>query len=723
MNNIRYETDADGIALLTWDMPGRSMNVFNAASIADFAELTDRIVGDPTVKGAIITSGKPAFIAGADLTWLAGLKAAANGTPEQRARALFDSFMAVQTILRRLETAGKPVVAAINGTALGGGFELCLACHRRIVADNPSIRLGLPEAKLGLLPGAGGTQRTIRMLGPLEALPLLLEGRSLAPADAFRLGLVDAVVPAGELIDAARAWLREAPADAAVKPWDKPSFSAPGADPRSFAGSQAFAVANARQRRASQGNYPAHDAIAQVVYDGLMVPMDTALRIEVRYLVKLLLDPVAGNMIRTQFVNLQRANKLERRPAGVPKRTVAKVGVLGAGMMGTGIAHVSALAGINTVLLDATRDGAERARATIRRMDERAVAGGRLTVEAMEAAAARLEATDDYERLRGADLIVEAVFEDRAVKADVTRRAERILDGSGVFASNTSTLPISGLAEVSARPEHFIGLHFFSPVERMPLVEIITGRHTGPEALALALDYVRQIGKTPIVVNDGRGFYTSRVFRTYIREGMEMLCEGVAPALIENAGKATGMPMPPLALTDEVALDLYHQVRVQARADLGDMDEPMPSDRLIATMVVELKRLGKKVGKGFYDHPAGAPRFLWPGLTDLAPVADRQPELGELKTRFLAIQALETARCMEEKVVTAPADADIGAILGWGFAPWTGGPLSYIDTVGVGEFVKACDQLADRLGERFRPNALLRDMARRGESFHRQAEG
>jgi len=717
MANVTLARGEDGLAVITWDMPGRSMNVMNDASLGEFAATVDGALSDSETKGVVVTSGKPAFIAGADLEWLEALMASGE-TEDVRIRSLFDRFMDLHRLFRRIETAKKPFVAAINGTALGGGFEICLACHRRISTDDQRALLGLPEAKVGLFPGIGGTQRYLRMLGALGALPLLLEGTSLSPAQALARGLIDEVAPVTELLARAKDWICSAPADALVKPWDKPGFVVPGADPRTLTGVQAFSAANAMQRAKTCGNYPALDAIQSVVYRGMLVPIDTALRIETEAFVKLTLDPRARNMVRTQFINLQQANKLARRPAAVARKRFSRIGVLGAGLMGSGIAHVAARAGIDVVLLDANAEAAERGLDHIRRQQQTAVERGRTPEAEARAIIARVQPTADYARLAGTELVIEAVFENREVKAEVTRRAEAALGGEAVFASNTSTLPITGLAQASARPERFIGLHFFSPVERMPLVEIIRGARTGEEALAWSMDFVRQIGKTPIVVNDSRGFYTSRVFGTYTREAVLMLAEGVRAALIENGGKATGMPMAPLALSDEVAISLIHQVAVQTAKDLGDKYQATEADRLIAEMVERQGRPGRRAGKGFYDYPSDGPKRLWPGLSRLAPVAATQPSLDEVKTRFLAIQALEAARCLEENVVTDPADADVGALLGWGFAPWTGGPLSYIDMLGTRPFVELCDRLARQHGPRFLPNAMLRDLARHGAAIY-----
>jgi 3-hydroxyacyl-CoA dehydrogenase / enoyl-CoA hydratase / 3-hydroxybutyryl-CoA epimerase len=719
MTNLTLARGEDGIAVITWDMPGRSMNVMNDASLGEFATAVDSVLSDPGIKGVVITSGKPAYIAGADLEWLETLLAGDSGeTEETRIRSHFDLFMGIHRLFRRIETAKRPFVAAINGTALGGGFEVCLACHRRIATDDPRALIGLPEAKIGLFPGFGGTQRYLRMLGALEALPLLLEGTSLLPAQALARHLVDEVAPAAELVARAKDWIRSASAEAIIKPWDKPGFVVPGPDPRTLAGVPAFSAANAMQRAKTYGNYPALDAIQSVVYRGMLVPIDTGLRIEAKAFVKLMLDPSARNMVRTQFINLQQANKLARRPAAVARKRFLRIGVIGAGLMGSGIAHVAARAGIDVVLLDVNEEAAERGLDHIRRRQQAAIERRCILEAEARAVVARVQPTTDYARLADAELVIEAVFENHEVKAQVTRRAEAVIGRDAVFASNTSTLPITGLAQASTRPERFIGLHFFSPVERMPLVEIIRGERTGEEALAWSMDFVRQIGKTPIIVNDSRGFYTSRVFGTYTREAVLMLAEGVRPALIENGGKAAGMPMAPLALSDEVAISLIHQVAVQTAKDLGDKYQATAADRLIAEMVEHQNRSGRRAGKGFYDYPPDGPKRLWPGLSRFVSEAATQPSLDEVKTRYLAIQALEAARCLEENVVTDPADADVGAILGWGFAPWTGGPLCYIDLLGAGHFVELCGRLAQQHGERFLPNPMLRDLARRGSTIY-----
>jgi 3-hydroxyacyl-CoA dehydrogenase / enoyl-CoA hydratase / 3-hydroxybutyryl-CoA epimerase len=719
MTNIRVETDADGIVTLTWDMPGRSMNVLSEDSISEYVAAADQAIADPSVKGVVVTSAKPAFIAGADLSMLQKQTSDTSGagaSKEQTAKAIFDNLMQFNLALRRIEKGGKPFVAAINGLALGGGLEVCLACHHRVVANDPRIQLGLVESKVGLMPGAGGTQRMPRLMGAMAALPMMLEGKTIGPDAALKGGLVHKVVPAADLISEAKAIIKGG--GKAVQPWDEKGFNIPGGDPYHPAASQVFVAGNAMLHAKTMGNYPAPEAIMSAVYEGLLVPIDASLRIEARYMTKVMMHPASRNMIRSLFINMQKANKLERRPKDAPKTKLDKIGVLGAGMMGAGIAYVSAVAGLKVVLIDRSLEDAERGKSYSAKLLAKQVERGRMGQDAADAVLARITPATEYDGLKDADFVIEAVFEDRAIKADVTKKTAAVLPAGVPFASNTSTLPITGLAEAWRDETAFIGVHFFSPVDKMQLVEIIRGKKTSDATLAVAMDYVQRIKKTPIVVNDSRGFYTSRVFATYTGEGMRMLAEGITPALIENAGKMTSMPMPPLALSDEVALDLIYKIGKQTAKDMGAAYKPSPIDPMIEKLVVQLGRLGKKAGKGFYDYPADGKKHLWPGLAELAPRAAEQPAVDELKKRFLYIQALETARCYEENVLTAPEDADVGAILGWGFAPWSGGPLSMIDTLGLKAFVAECDRLAQAYGPRFSPNALLRQMADKGETFY-----
>ena len=734
--NFKFDVDADGIALITWDMPGRSMNVLSQGSMADMAAIIEKIMSDDAIKGAVLTSGKDAFCAGADLSMMGGQAGGGSGggSPEDRVKAMYEGNLKFNMLLRSLETCGKPVAAAINGTALGGGLEVTLACHYRVASDNPKTQIGLPEAKVGLLPGGGGTQRLPRLIGAQAALPLILQGTSLDPQKALKAGIVHKVVPAAELVSAAKAWLKEGLAQPKVKlgkkgpevyaiaiqPWDREGYRVPGGDPHSKGGGQVFTIGNATLHKQTHGNYPAQKYIMSCVYEGLQVPIEAGLRIETRYFTRLLMDPRSKAMIRSLFLSMQELAKGARRPSGIAPFQVKKLGILGAGMMGAGIAYVSAQAGMEVVLLDTEQANAEKGKAYSEKLLAKALERGKTTQEKADKLLGLIKPTTNYDDLKGADLVIEAVFESREIKAEVTKKAEPQLAAGGIYGSNTSTLPITGLAEASASPENFIGIHFFSPVDKMQLVEIIMGKKTSDETLAKAMDYVKQIRKTPIVVNDSRGFYTSRCFGTYVGEGLAMLGEGVPPAMIENVGKMTGMPMAPLALNDEVSLDLAYKVREQTKKDLGDKYVGSPADDLVKKMVVALGRVGKKAGKGFYDYPADGKKKLWPGLADLVGKSENPDDLDvqELKNRFLYIQALEAARCFEEGVVTDVRDADVGAILGWGFAPWAGGPLSLIDMVGTKEFVEACDKLAQKYGPRFTPSKLLRDMASKGETFY-----
>lgn len=706
---IDYTLDDDGIATLSWNLPARSQNVLNGESCEAFFAAAARALQDAAVKGMLVTSAKPDFIAGGDLEWLQA---------SDSAETLFARTCELHRALRALETGGKPVAIAMPGSALGGGLEIALAGHYRVAADNPKARFGLPEVTLGLLPGGGGTQRLPRLVGVQASLPLLLEGKRLKAADALAAGILHAVVPAGEEIAAARAWLLDASRRTATQPWDAKGFRIPGGALTHPSVQQVFMAANALARQKTYGNYPTVASILSCVYEGLLTDLDTGLKTEARYFVKAVLSPEAKAMIRTLFFGMNEANKLAARPAGVPTQRYRKVGVLGAGMMGAGIAYVSAKAGLDVVLIDTGEEAAARGKDYSRKLVDKQVQRGRLAREKADALLAKIVPTTDFARLDGAQLVIEAVFEDRAIKADVTRRSEAVLAPDALFASNTSTLPITGLAQASARPANFIGLHFFSPVDKMPLVEVIVGRDTSEATLARALDYVKTIGMTPIVVNDSRGFYTSRVFSTYVLEGLAMLAEGVAPALIENAGLLAGMPVGPLALTDEVSSELIHKITRQTRADLGDAYVARPGEDVAARMV-ELGRLGRKAGLGYYDYPAsGGKKALWPGLAQEFPLAAEQPDVAALIERLVTVQAVETARCLEERVLTTARDADVGAILGWGFPAFRGGPASYIHGVGVDAFVATCDRLAARHGARFAAPALLREMAAQGRSFY-----
>ena len=712
MKTIEYRVDKDGVAILTIDVKDRPVNVMTPEFLQDLSDAVQKIAQDKNVKGAVITSAKDSFMAGADLKGFVD-------TFEERTDAaeVYQLCRKLQQTLRSLETCGKPVAAAINGTALGGGLEVCLACHYRVVADNPKSVLGQPEVQVGLIPGGGGTQRLPRLMGLEPALRLLTEGKHVKPADALELGFVDLLVKPGTEVDAARAWVLES--GDAEQPWDKKGFKVPGGaglmHPKSI---QTLMLGTSLLQKMTNHNYPAPIAIMSAVYEGTVLPMDKALEIETKYFVLMLMNPVSRNMTRTLFINKGAADKLVRRPKGPAKRPVTKLGILGAGMMGAGIAFVSARAGMQVVLLDTSKDKAEFGKDYSRNLLQKRIDRSRMSADEAAEILERILTTTDYDDLAGCELVIEAVFEDREIKADVTAKAETVIGDDTIFASNTSTLPITGLAEVSRRPEHFIGIHFFSPVDKMPLVEVIVGKETKDVAIAQALDYIQQIRKTPIVVNDSRGFYTSRVFSVFSREGINMLAEGINPALIENVAKHAGMPVGPLAVTDEVSLELSYHVMSQTRKDLGDAYVPSPSDDVVSKFVNELDRKGKRFGKGFYDYPEGEKKHLWPGLRELYPLAAEQPQPDEVRNRLLYAQAIETVRCLDEGVVTHPADADIGSVFGWGFPPYTGGTISFIETEGLSAFVAEADRLAERYGERFAVPDSLRQMAQNGETFY-----
>src|SRR3954464_3811305 len=721
--NFKLDTDADGIALVTWDAPGRTMNVIDLKVIEELSDIVEKVAADAAIKGAVITSGKETFCAGADLTMLEMLSRSftdmANARGQEAAIAsLMDEGAKLSVLYRRLETSGKPWVAAINGTALGGGFELCLACHHRVAAENAKTRVGLPEIKVGLFPGAGGTQRVARMMQPGDALQFLLKGDQIRLAQAKGMKLIDAVVPQAELINAAKAWIKGG--GSAKAPWDVDGFRLPGGVVYSKAGMMTYPPANAIYRRETYDNYPAAHAIMQVVYEGLQLPIDQALRVESRWFAKILRSPGAAAMIRSLFVSMQELNKGARRPKDVPPTKLTKIGIIGAGFMGASIGYVTAFAGMQVVLIDRDQESADKGKAHSHKLMTEQVNRGRATAADREALLARITPTPDYGALKDCDLVIEAVFEDRQVKAEAIAKAEAVIGDNVTFGSNTSTLPITSLAQASKRPTHFIGVHFFSPVERMLLVEIIMGKKTGDAALAAALDFVRAIRKTPIVVNDSRGFYANRCVLNYIREGHLMLMEGVPAPMIENVARMAGMPVGPLSLNDEVALDLGWKILKAMEVDLG-LDAVDPKQKWLLQELVENRgRLGRKNGKGFYDYPQNAPKRLWSGLAELqqTKIDPDTIDIEELKHRLLVTQALEAARTLEEGVITDVREADVGSILGFGFAPFSGGTLSYIDMMGTKNFVALCKRLEKKFGPRFRPGKLLTNMATKGDTFY-----
>ncbi|MHC8321476.1 3-hydroxyacyl-CoA dehydrogenase NAD-binding domain-containing protein [Pseudomonas sp. GB2N2] len=710
---IRYETGQDRIVVLTIDMPGQSANTMNAVYRKAMAACVARLVAEKdSIAGVIITSAKKTFFAGGDLNELIKV-----GKPE--AETFYHMVLTLKGQLRTLETLGKPVVAAINGAALGGGWEICLACHHRVALDNASVQLGLPEVTLGLLPGGGGVVRMVRMLGLEKALPYLLEGKKVRPQQALQAGLIDELAKnADELLAKARSWIIANPG--AVQRWDVKGYQIPGGTPSHPKVAQMLAIAPSILRTKTQGCLPAPEKILCAAVEGAQVDFDTAHLIETRYFTELTTGQISKNLIGTFWFQLNEINAGGSRPQGFIPYVTRRVGVLGAGMMGAGIAFVSASAGIDVVLKDISLAAAEKGKAHSAALLDKKVARGQLSAEQRDAVLARIKTSENDTDLTGCDLIIEAVFEDRELKAKVSSAAQQVVGPDAVIASNTSTLPISGLATAVPDQSKFIGLHFFSPVEKMPLVEIIKGAHTSDETLARGFDFVLQIKKTPIVVNDSRGFFTSRVFGTFTNEGIAMLGEGVSAPMIEAEARKAGMPIGPLAISDEVSLSLMSHIRQQTAKDLHAEGKPLtehPAFAVIDLLLNEYKRPGKAAGGGFYDYPAGGQKHLWPELKSRFEKTDGQISPKDVRDRLLFVQAIETVRCVEEGVLTSTADANVGSIFGIGFAAWTGGALQFINQYGVKDFVARAQYLAEQYGERFAPPALLLEKAARGKAF------
>ena len=715
MSAIHYNLGSDQILTLTIDMPGQSANTMNADFRAALTETVGKVKSDlDTIRGIIVTSAKKTFFAGGDLKEL-------HKVTREDASAFEDMVNGMKAEMRVLETSGKPIVAAINGSALGGGLEICLACHHRVVLDDDKIQLGLPEVTLGLLPGGGGTQRLPRMIGLEAAFPFLMEGKKVNPKAALKAGIVDELASSiDDMMAKARAFIDANPKS--QQPWDQKTFKFPGGAPHHPAMAQKLAIAPAMLKQKTKGCYPAPERILSAAVEGAQVDFDNGSLIETRYFAELVIGQVAKNMTGTFWFQLNAVNAGESRPAGVEKETFRKVGVLGAGMMGAGIAYSTANRGVDVVLKDVSAENAEKGKAYSEKLLAKKVSRGRMTEVQKAEVLDRITATDSADDLEGCDLVIEAVFEDSNLKAKVTQEAEAKLAENGLFASNTSTIPITQLAKASARPEKFIGLHFFSPVDKMQLVEIIVGEKTSDDTLARTFDYVQQIGKIPIVVNDSRGFFTSRVFGTFVNEGIAMLGEGIHPSSIENAGVLAGMPVGPLAISDEVSMTLMQHIRDQSKKDTeaaGQTWSAHPAEAVIDQMVGSHGRRGKAAGAGFYEYPQSGKKHLWPELDTLFVDQEkaRNTDLQELKDRILFIQAIETVRCLEEGVLRTVEDANIGSIFGIGFAPWTGGAIQFINQYGVRAFAERAKVLAERFGERFNPPRLLLDKAERNAVF------
>ncbi|WP_317057317.1 3-hydroxyacyl-CoA dehydrogenase NAD-binding domain-containing protein [Roseovarius rhodophyticola] len=722
MTDFTMEKGADGVAIITWDTVGKSMNVMNQQGFDDLEALIDDALADDAVKGVILTSGKEgSFAGGMDLNIISKMKEMAGDNP---AKGLFEGLMKTHTFLRKMERAGmdpktnkggKPIACCLPGTALGIGLEIPLACHRIFAADNPKAKIGLPEIMVGIFPGMGGTTRLVRKMGAIAAAPLLLEGKVNNPQKAKSAGVVDEVVPADELIEKAREWVLSEPS--IVKPWDEKGYKMPGGAPYHPAGFMNFVGASAMVNGKTQGAFPAAKALLSAVYEGALVPFDTALKIEARWFTNVLMNPSSSAMIRSLFINKEALEKGANRP-DVTDQTVKKVGVMGAGMMGAGIALVSAQAGMEVVLIDQKQEAADKGKAYSEAYMDKGIKRGKATEEKKAALLDRITATTDYSALKGADLIIEAVFEDPGVKAEVTKNVLEAVGDDVIFATNTSTLPITELAKASSNPENFIGIHFFSPVEKMFLVEIIKGQKTGERAVAKALDYVRQIKKTPIVVNDARFFYCNRCIIPYINEGIRMVAEGVAPALIDNAARQLGFPVGPLQLVDETSIDLGAKIARATRAAMGDEYPDGAVDDVIFWME-EQGRLGRKTSAGFFDYDEKGKRLgYWDGLEAQYPRADEQPDLVEVQHRLMFAQVLEAVRALEEGVLEDIREGDVGAILAWGFAPWSGGPFAWLDIIGAPYAAERCDALTKEYGARFETPALLREMADKGQGFY-----
>lgn len=710
---IRFEKDADNIVTLTMDMPGQSANTMNADFREAILAIADRIEAEiDSISGVIYASAKSTFFAGGDLKELIQVE-------KENAADFFQMVEKIKAPLRKIETQGIPVVAAINGAALGGGFEICLASHHRIAINNPKLKVGLPEVTLGLLPGGGGVARMVRLLGLEAAFPFLMEGKQVSPEKALKAGLIHELAEdANDLIAKAKTWIKANPKS--TQPWDVKGYKLPGGAPSHPAVAQKLAIVPSILRQKTKGCYPAPEKILAAAVEGAQVSFDQACTIESRYFTELTTSQIAKNMIGTFWFQLNEIKAGGSRPNGIDAYTTKKVGVLGAGMMGAGIAYSTAMSGIAVVLKDVSIEAAEKGKAYSEGLLKKRVSRKQMTQEKADRVLALIKPSANAEDLDGCDLIIEAVFENRDLKAKVTQEAEQFMAKDGVFASNTSTLPITGLATAAKDAQKFIGLHFFSPVDKMPLVEIIKGEKTSDETLARAFDYVLQINKTPIVVNDSRGFFTSRTFGTFVGEGLTMLSEGIHPQFIESAALQAGMPIGPLAVQDEVSMTLSRKVVDQTRLDLQaeGKDLPVtPAEELTNKMLDEFKREGKAAGAGFYDYPEKGKKKLWAGLTEHFVKPEVSISLEDAKERILFRQAIETLRCYEEGVLTSVRDANIGSIFGIGFAPWTGGAIQYVNQYGVRAFYQRAKQLTEQYGERFEPPAILVEHAEKDALF------
>ncbi len=711
VSNVLSTRIEEGIAHLTIDMQEAPTNLFSMDFVQAYVQTARMLVEKPEVNGVVVSSARKDFMAGADLKFI-------SNPPEDR-KKLFGDLLEMHRQFRELEKAGKPFVAAINGNALGGGYELALTCHYRIALNDPKIRIGLPEVNLGLFPGGGGTQRLTYLIGLQNAMTIILQGQQLSPQNALKQGLIDQLADRPEeLIQASVDWINQN--RKAIQPWDDRKHKIPGGGLMSPNGAQIMIGTIGNVRKKTHGNYPGAQYALAAIHDGIQLPIDRGLEVEARYFIKAFYSKEAQNLIRTGFFTMNEAKKGKAKPKGYDDYKVERLGILGAGMMGAGIAYVSARAGMQVVLKDVSEETAQNGKQYAEQLLKKRVQKGKMDENSMQSFLSRIKPTTDPTALAGCDLVIEAVFENPQLKARVTRETEAVLEEDKIFASNTSTLPITRLAQASKRPEHFIGIHFFSPVEKMPLVEIIVGEKTSDRTIAAAIDYVTHIGKVPIVVNDSQGFFTSRVFGTFTGEGALLLEEGVPAAMIENVAKKAGMPVGPLAVTDEVSLSLAVHV-------MDNMPEkPENTQRiyeLYKKMIEEYGRTGKKAGKGFYDYPEGGKKQLWKELENLFPADPETLDQGMVGKRLLHIMALESYRCLEEGVLRSTSDGDLGSLLGFGFPPYTGGVFSYIDYIGLPNFVAECDDFAKRFGPRFLVPDSLRNRAEKSIPFYSKPNG
>lgn len=726
--HFKIDTDRDGVVQVAWAEQRHFENILDETTTAELEAIVKQTSADTSVRGVVLNLGSEAPATGADLSMLERLRSTyaqwVNSKGEMAAKQLlFDWCRRYSLLFRSIEISGKPWAAAIKGDVLGAAFELMLCCHYRVAARDPNIRMGLPEIKNGLFPGAGGTQRVPRIVSLQDAIPILLKGEAINVDRANELKLIHSTVPRGDLIKAANSWVKKNGKPIAL--WDEKGFTPPGGSVFSKVGMTTFPVCNAFYRRDTYDNYPAARSAMSCLYEGLQLPIDSALRIESRHFVRILQSKEVEASIRSLFLAKQELNRGKHRPNNVPSKKVKRLAVVGAGFVGAAVGYVSARSGIEVILINRSQESANRAKANAKSILDDLIRKGRVTEDDRDATLSRMTATVDYAAIKDCDLVIESVFEERDTKYQVYAKVQPYLSRSAIVASNTSTLPINSLAEELANKERFLGVHFFSPAHKMMLVEIIVGRRSSDIAVATAFDYVRQLGKTPIVVNDSRGFFANRCVSRYICEGIQMLLEGVPAAMIENCAKLAGMPVGPLSLSDETALDLRLKIMRAAEADLGPTAIDQADKKLMVELVENRGRFGRKNSKGFYDYPEGGKggssgKSLWQGLAELQTerLDPDTIDLDDLKRRFLVVQSVEAARTMEEQVVTDPAEADLGSILGFGFAPFTGGVLSYIDLIGTKKFIGLCQRFEDKYGSRYAPPRLLHEMAKNGDSFY-----